>query len=227
MSSPQTQSPQADSRPTEPLQADLVRAGVARLVGPWWAFLLTGIAWLVISMVVLRFNTSSAFTIGILMGVVFLGAMVNEFLIASVWAPWRWARVLMGIVFLVGAVWAFISPLDAFWTLATAIGLLFVLQGALVLITSIESRLVNSVWWLGVVAGVIEILLGFWASQQVITARAALLIFYVGFLALFRGITEIVLAFQFKAVQDRLSPTVGLPTQREPSHVATGAPHGA
>ena len=59
----------------------------------------------------------------------------------------------------------------------------------------------NSVWWLGVVAGVLEMLIGFWASQQVISARAALLIFYVGFLALFRGITEIVLAFELKAAQ--------------------------
>ena len=194
--SPPTASPQAESA-----QTDVLRAGLAGLVGPWWVFLLTGMAWLIISMVVLRFTTTSVFTIGILMGVVFLGAMVNEFLIASVWSPWRWARVLMGILFLAGAIWAFINPLGAFWTLASIIGALFILQGALVLITSIESRLVNSVWWLGVVAGVLEMLIGFWASQQVISARAALLIFYVGFLALFRGITEIVLAFELKAAQ--------------------------
>ena len=221
MSSPQTESPRTTSPQAESAQTDVLRAGLARLVGPWWVFLLTGIAWLTISMVALRFTTTSAFTIGILMGVVFLGAMVNEFLIASVWSPWRWARVLMGILFLAGAIWAFISPLDAFWTLATIIGVLFVLQGALVLITSIESRLVNSVWWLGVVAGVLEILIGFWASQQVISARAALLIFYVGFLALFRGITEIVLAFELKAAQDRLPAAPGVPAQRDRSHAST------
>lgn len=213
--SPQTKSQQIETKP-----GDVLRANVARLAGPWWLFLLTGIAWLIISMVVLRFTTTSAFTIGILMGVVFLAAMVNEFLIASVWSPWRWARVLMGILFLAGAIWAFISPLDAFWTLAMVIGVLFVLQGALVLITSIESRLVNSVWWLGVVGGVLEILIGFWASQQVISARAALLIFYVGFLAIFRGITEIVLAFELKAAQDRSPAATEMPAQRERSGAA-------
>lgn len=218
MSSHRTESPQTQSPRTEPPQTDVLRAGLARLVGPWWVFLLTGTAWLIISMVVLRFTTTSAFTIGILMGVVFLGAMANEFLIASVWSPWRWARVLMGALFLAGAIWAFISPLDAFWTLATIIGALFILQGALVLITSIESRLVNSVWWLGVGVGVLEILVGFWASQQVISARAALLIFYVGFLALFRGITEIVLAFELKAARDRLPAETGVPAQRGRSH---------
>jgi uncharacterized membrane protein HdeD (DUF308 family) len=169
-------------------------------------------------MAVLRFTMTSAYTIGILMGVVFLAAMANEFLIASVWASWRWARVLMGVLFLAGAVWSFISPLDAFWTLAAAIGVLFVLQGALVMVTSIESRLVNSVWWLGVVAGVLEMLVGFWASQQVIAARAALLILYVGFLALFRGISEIVLAFELKSARDRLLAPTRVPSQRDRTH---------
>jgi uncharacterized membrane protein HdeD (DUF308 family) len=220
-SSPQTQSPQSRSPQAESPQTEVLRAGVARLVGPWWLFLLTGIAWLVISMVVLRFTTTSAFTIGLLMGFVFLGAMANEFLIASVWSPWRWARVLMGILFLAGAIWAFISPLDAFWTLAAALGVLLVLQGTLVLITSIESRPVNSVWGLGVAAGVLEILLGFWASQQVISARAGLLILYVGFLALFRGVTEIVISFQLKAAKDELSASTGVPAQRDRGHAST------
>jgi hypothetical protein len=68
---------------------------------------------------------------------------------------------------------------------------------------------------------VLEILLGFWASQQVIAARAALLIFYVGFLALFRGVTEIVLSFQLKAAKDALSTSTGMPAQRDRSHAST------
>ena len=40
-------------------------------------------------------------------------------------------------------------------------------------------------------AGILEILLGFWASQQMFPARAALLLVWVGFFALFRGISEI------------------------------------
>jgi uncharacterized membrane protein HdeD (DUF308 family) len=199
---------------------DLLRTNVARLAGPWWLLLVTGIAWLIISMVVLRFTTASAATIGVLLGVVFVVAMANEFLLASMRSTWRWAHGLMGLVFLAGAVWAFISPYNAFWALASAIGLLFVLQGALVLITSFESKPVNSAWWLGVLAGVLEVLIGFWASQQVISARAALLIFYAGFLALFRGITEIVFAFELKAAQGRSPAETGVPAQRETSGVA-------
>ncbi len=222
MSSPHTQSPETESPPTDSAQGDALRAGLARLVGPWWIFLLTGIAWLIIAMVVLRFTTTSVVTIGVLMGAVFLGAMMNEFLIAAVWSPWRWARVLMGVLFLAGAIWAFISPLDAFWALASVLGVLFILQGALVLISSIESRVVNSVWWLGVAAGVLEILIGFLVSQQVIAVRAALLILYVGFLALFRGFTEIVVAFELKGAQkDRSGAAIGGPARGDRRHAAS------
>ena len=178
-------------------------AGLARLAGPWWLFLLTGIAWLIISMVVLRFSIASAATIGVLLGVVFLGAMANEFLIAPVRWQWGWAHALMGVIFLGGAIWSFVDPLGVFWTLATVVGLLLILQGALVLITSIQSRLINSVWWLGMIAGILEIGLGFWASQQLAPARAALLIIWVGVFAIFRGITEIVLSFELKSLQHR------------------------
>jgi uncharacterized membrane protein HdeD (DUF308 family) len=198
----------------------MLRAGLARAVGPWWAFLLTGVAWLIISMTVLRFDTTSAFTIGLLMGFVFLAATANEFMIASVYSPWRWARILMGILFHAGAIWAFVDPLDAFWSLAAVLGVLFVLQGSLVLITSIESRHVNSVWGLGVATGVIEILLGFWTSQQVLSTRAALLIFYVALLALFRGFSEIVLAFELKAAKHRASEKTHVPAQREQSETS-------
>jgi uncharacterized membrane protein HdeD (DUF308 family) len=182
---------------------DRVRARLWRLAGPWWMFLLTGIGWLIISVVVLRVTTAAAATIGVLAGLVLLGAMLNEFLIALVRPHWRWAHVLMGIVFIAGAIWAFANPRGTFWVLATVIGLLLILQGALVLITSVESRVVNSIWWLGLVTGVLEIIVGFWASQQLIATRAALLIIWIGALALFRGISEIVLAFELKSAQHR------------------------
>jgi hypothetical protein len=48
-----------------------------------------------------------------------------------------------------------------------------------------------------------DLKVGFWASRQLVRDRAALLIIWVGLLALFRGITEIVLAFELKSAQHR------------------------
>ena len=47
-------------------------------------------------------------------------------------------------------------------------------------------------------AGIAEIIIGFWASQQAFPTRALLLIFWVGFFALFRGISDIVVAFEVR-----------------------------
>ena len=177
------------------------RAGLWRLAGPWWLLLLTGLAWLIISVLVLRFRLSSITTVGVLVGVVFLLAMFNEFLLASVRAGWRWAHVLLGALFAVGAIWAFANPINAFWALASVLGLLLIFEGTLNIISSAAARDVNSTWWLGLVAGILEILLGFWASQQMFPARAALLLLWVGFFALFRGISEIVIAFELRSRQ--------------------------
>jgi len=177
------------------------RAGLWRLAGPWWLLLVTGIAWLIISWAVLRFRTSSLTTVGVLIGVLFLLATMNEFVLASLRTSWRWAHVVLGILFAVGAIWAFVNPIDAFWALASVLGLLLIFEGSLSIISAVATREVNSAWWLGLVAGILEILLGFWASQQMFPARATLLLLWVGFFALFRGISEIVIAFELRSRQ--------------------------
>jgi uncharacterized membrane protein HdeD (DUF308 family) len=177
------------------------RATLWRLAGPWWMFLLTGTAWLIIAWVVLRFTPASVGTVGVLLGVLFLVAMLNEFFIASVRSSWRWLHVVMGIIFAFGAGWSFAEPYNVFWTLASILGLLLIFRGTLDIITSISTRDINSVWWLGMVAGILEILLGFWASQQYRPVQGALLLIWVGFFALFRGISEIVIAFELRRAQ--------------------------
>jgi len=177
------------------------RAGLARLAGPWWIFLLTGIAWLILSWIALRFAPASVPTVGILLGFLFLAAMVNEFFIASVLPGWRWLHVVMGLIFAFGAGWSFAQPYNAFWTLASILGLLLIFRGTLDIITSVSTREVNGAWWLGLAAGILEILLGFWASQQYRPVQGALLLIWIGFFALFRGISEIVIAFELRRAQ--------------------------
>jgi uncharacterized membrane protein HdeD (DUF308 family) len=166
-------------------------------------FLVTGAAWLILAWVALRFTPASVPTVGVLLGFLFLAAMVNEFFLASVRSSWRWWHVVMGIVFAFGAGWSFARPYDAFWTLASILGLLLIFRGTIDIVTSISTREVNSAWWLGLLAGILEVFLGFWASQQYVPVRGALLLVWVGFFALFRGISEIVIAFELHHAQHR------------------------
>ncbi len=183
-----------------------LEGGLQAVTGLWWIFLVTGIAWLVIALLVLRFNETSVDTVGLILGLVFLGAAINEFvLFAVIRGGWRVFHLVLALVFVAGGIYCFVSPQDAFWELASILGLLLILMGAFQIVVAVLSRATNEVWWLGLIVGIIELLLGFWASQQYYPARAALILLWVGFFALFRGITEIVTAFQVRSVGKELA----------------------
>lgn len=173
--------------------------------GLWWVFLVTGIIWLIISLVVLRFDERSITTVGVIIGVVFAVACVNEFMTMAMVAGWKWLHGLLGVLFVLGALWAFIQPEEAFWALASVLGFLLIFKGAIDIVEATMTKEFNHLWGLGLAAGIIEVLLGFWASQQYYPARAALIIIWVGFMALFRGIGEIVLAFRVRSEHKQLA----------------------
>jgi uncharacterized membrane protein HdeD (DUF308 family) len=114
----------------------------------------------------------------------------------------------LGALFVGGALWCFVHPYHAFWSLAAAFGLLLIFYGTLDIVQSIASQPVNDVWWLGLIAGILIIGLGFWASEQFLPARGALLLLFVGFFALFRGFSEIALAFEIKSVGGAIERSV-------------------
>ena len=167
--------------------------------GLWWLFLVTGIIWLIISLVVLRFNSTSVSTVGVILGLVFLLAGFNEFLVFGLLrSGWRWLNLIFGLLLFGAAIFSFVHPQNAFWALASILGFILILAGSFQIIASVVDRHTNEVWWLGLIVGILELFLGFWASQQYYPARAALILIWVGFFALFRGITEIVMAFQIR-----------------------------
>jgi uncharacterized membrane protein HdeD (DUF308 family) len=183
---------------------DEVRSAMRRWTDKWWVLVVLGVAWMLVSLLVLRFDTTSLKTVGVLMGFVFLAAGVEEFLIAYVRVGWKWAHVLLGILFVAGAIWSFAEPVEAFWSLAAVFGLLLFFRGIWDILASTMSRTLNPIWGLGLVTGILEILLGFWASQQLYPARATLVLLWVGFFAMFRGIQAIVLGFEVKSFGDQV-----------------------
>ena len=87
---------------------------------PWWLFLVTGVAWLLISLIVLRFDVTSIAAVGALLGVILIG-QANEFAIMSI-PGWRWLHAILRVLFIGGGIWAFIHPINAFYELAAILG---------------------------------------------------------------------------------------------------------
>ena len=105
---------------------------------------------------------------------------------------------ILGVVFGLAALWCFIQPSDAFWALASVLGFLFLIYGTFEIIVAVATKDVNPLWWLGLIVGLLLLALAFWSSQQLVTVKANLLLFYVGLMALFRGISQIVFAFALR-----------------------------
>lgn len=171
----------------------------------WWLFLITGLAWLMIAIIVLRFDTASIATVGVLIGIMFLGAAMNEILASTtVSGGWKFVHLALGVLFVLGALWGFFRPVNTFFALASILGFLLVLMGTMSVVGALLSRETNPMWWLGLIVGVFEILLAVWVSQRYYPARAALILVWVGFFALFKGFTEIVLAFELHHAKKQL-----------------------
>ena len=169
----------------------------------WWVFLVSGIAWLLIAWMVLRLDATSIATVGILLGVVFLIAGVNEVGIASVvpggWKVWHW---VMAVIFFLGGLWGLIRPVNTFFALASVLGLILIFYGTFEIIQGIASRAVNPYWWLNLITGILLILLAFWVSGSdrvyALQQRSVLILFWVGFFALFKGFSQIFMAFSVR-----------------------------
>ena len=171
----------------------------------WWLFLLTGIAWLVFSLVIFRFDMTSARTIGLLFGVVAIIAGVDEFMaIAVSTTGWKIVHAILGVIFVLVGLFAFVEPGSAFEALAALIGFFFLFKGIFDVTLAITTKGEFELWWVQLVVGLIEIGLAFWVAGS-FRDKAILLIVYTGLVALSKGITDLFLAFKLRSVHREVS----------------------
>jgi uncharacterized membrane protein HdeD (DUF308 family) len=183
------------------ISAPLTRTLSRNLLAPWWLFLLTGIGWMLVALIVLRFDYESVTAIAILFGIVAIAAGVLEIgitVLAEGW--WKLLYGLLAVIFIVAGVVAFIHPGDTFRALAAVMSFVLIFAGAFDIITAISARKEFEVWWLQLVGGIIELALGFWAAGYY-GRSAILLVAWVGAFLVIRGVMDIVLAFRVHALQ--------------------------
>ena len=169
----------------------------------WWVFLVSGILWVLIAWIVLRMNETSVKAVGVLIGVVFLFAAINEVGAAMVvpggWRVWHW---IMAVIFFLGGLWGLFEPVNTFFALASVLGLILILYGSFEIVQAIALHGVNPYWWFNLIIGILLILLAFWVSGSdrvyALAQRAFLILFWVGFFALFKGFSQIFLAFAIR-----------------------------
>jgi uncharacterized membrane protein HdeD (DUF308 family) len=174
---------------------------LGRALPPWWLFLITGVGWTVVGLIVLRFDYTSVSAIAILFGIVAIAAGILEIavtMLASGW--WKLLYGALAAIFIVSGIVAFIHPGDTFVALAAVISFFLVFAGTFDIIMAISARREIEVWWLQLVGGIIELALGFWAAGYY-GRSAVLLVAWVAAFAVIRGVRDIVLAFRIRELQ--------------------------
>ena len=183
------------------------RRMLADTLPPWWLMLITGTAWILVSVILLRFDYTSVSSISILFGVVALfagAAEIAQIFISAGW--WKLLNAVLAFVFIVTGVVAFIHPGDTFLALAAVFSFFLVFAGTFDIIFAISSRHEIEVWWLQLVGGIIELALGFWAAGYY-GRSAVLLVAWVAAFAIIRGVRDLILAFRVREFQ-HMTPAV-------------------
>jgi uncharacterized membrane protein HdeD (DUF308 family) len=174
---------------------------LGRVLPPWWVFLITGIGWTIVGVIVLRFDYTSVHAISILFGIVAIAAGILQIVvtvIAQGW--WKLLYGILAVAFIAAGIIAFIHPGDTFVALAAVISFFLIFAGTFDIITAISARHEVDVWWLQLISGIIELALGFWAAGYY-GRSAILLVAWVAAFALIHGVTNIVTAFRIRELQ--------------------------
>ena len=169
--------------------------GISRL---WWLWLVFGVVWAIIALVILQFDQASVTTVGVLIGLMFLASAAQQMVVGSLVDRLGWLYYLFALLFLIAGIVTLISPENTFAAIADILGFLFLIVGVFWVIQAFVAREVSELWWLGLISGLLMIVLAFWTGGQFFIEKAYVLLVFAGIWALMHAVTDIVRAFQIR-----------------------------
>jgi uncharacterized membrane protein HdeD (DUF308 family) len=187
----------AGTTPTE-------REAIKQLASFWWLWLVFGILWIIVALVVLQFSESSFALIGVMIGAMFIGAGVQYMALSTLAPKWRWVWALLGALLIIWGVVAIFNPVQTFNEFADILGFIFLLVAFIWFVQAFSERDHNDLWWLGLVSGTLMLVIAFIAAGSDVNVKANLLVLFVGLWALMSGIVDLVRAFQLHHVGEKL-----------------------
>jgi uncharacterized membrane protein HdeD (DUF308 family) len=191
------------TQPGSTSDAQLREAGT-QLARFWWLWLVAGIAWVWIALVVLQFDQASVRTVGTLIGIMFLLSGAQHLALAGLVDRYKWIPGVFGVLLLAAGVVSLINPEETFAGFADILGFLFLIVGTFWTLGAFAERQTNELWWLGLLSGILMLVLAFWTGGQFFIDKAYVLLVFAGIWALMHGVTDIVRAFQIRRLPDDL-----------------------
>jgi uncharacterized membrane protein HdeD (DUF308 family) len=174
----------------------------------WWLLLIAGIVWLAIGIEIPRFAYATVTTLATLVGVLCLVAAANEVLVGAMSSKrGRTTRWLVAAFFVVVGVVAFLGVKATFIGLAALMSLVFVVWGAMGVLTALAANRERG-WWVLAITSLIELAIGLRVAGSLHAPIMTLLTWSTaGTLA--HGIGEIASAFLAYRIHRHLASTHG------------------
>jgi uncharacterized membrane protein HdeD (DUF308 family) len=173
----------------------------------WWLWLVFGVLWILIALVVLQFDQASITTVGVLIGAMFLASGAQQFALgAMARGATKVILWIFGVLFLIAGVISLIRPEETFAGVADILGFLFLLVGVFWIIQAFMEREGNDLWWLGLISGIAMVIVAFWTAGQFFLERTYTLLVFAGIWALFHGVGDLIKAFQIRKLRDLPPP---------------------
>jgi uncharacterized membrane protein HdeD (DUF308 family) len=177
----------------------------------WWLFLVTGGLWIIFAFFVLSFSVDTVWAVAVLFGIGFIMGGIFELMLASVAESWRWLHIVFGIVAIIAGIVALVWPGQTFLVLAAITGWYLMIDGIMAIVVAVSTREINDLWWFGLILGIAEVLIGFWAVGY-IGRSIALLVVWVAAAALARGVSDLIAGFTLHGADRKMRQAMQRPT---------------
>jgi uncharacterized membrane protein HdeD (DUF308 family) len=164
-----------------------------------WVLLALGVLAVFYGLLVMSLRPAALASIAVLAGIAFLvGGLSQLALAADIEGGWRWWAYAGGAVGIIAGILAFVYPGLTLFVLAVLTAWMFVVNGVVRIVNSLARR-THELWWLGLIAGLLELLLGLWAVGSPLR-EMLLLVNLIGIFLVVLGIDTAVTALATRPV---------------------------
>jgi uncharacterized membrane protein HdeD (DUF308 family) len=169
----------------------------------WWLFVIFGIAWSLFGIGLLSYRAIAIDTLALLFGLTFIMAGVVELVMATQVTGWKWLWAAYGALCVVAGIVTIVWPDETLFVIAVFLAWFLVVSGIFNFVAALAGPK-SDFWWLGLVLGLLQFVLGAWAlrggnapaSDSAEFGREMLLLLNLaGIYALFKGFYDIFMGF--------------------------------
>jgi uncharacterized membrane protein HdeD (DUF308 family) len=161
-----------------------------------------GLLTVVYGLLVMSLRPAALASVAVLAGIALIvGGVVQLGLASEVEKGWRWLAYVGGVIGIVAGLAALFWPALTLFVLALVTAWSLVINGVVRIVDSVATR-ARELWWLGLLAGVLELGLGLWAIGSP-GRELLLLVNLIGIYLIITGIDAIVAALTAERSDER------------------------